>query len=147
MSAIKHTNLRSKRTTIKCVQCGKELIVTISAAKHKKYCSRHCMQLHMKRNSKDVACRVCGNVVHVIPSEIKKRTKIYCSHKCASEDKKSRFLKKCKQCGKDFEVGGVTPKKQIFCSQKCFFSNRDHKRKKSKLFTQYCKHCGKQYQE
>lgn len=98
-----------------CITCGKEFETNKNAQKS---CSEVCRKIRSKYTDKrkigkykvDKICPVCnknfkGN-----------KTQIACSIKCASEQRKTKLIKKCLRCGKEFKV---KRKGQKYCSREC----------------------------
>ena len=102
-----------------CITCGKEFETNKNAQKS---CSEVCRKIRRKYTDKrkigkykvDKICPVCnknfkGN-----------KTQIACSIKCASEQRKTKLIKKCLRCGKEFKEEYKGKKQRIVHHFKSF---------------------------
>ena len=109
-----------------CLICGKPI-----PKKAKKYCSLACYYKSSERGKpprkKRNHCIVCGE-------EIATMNKRFCSIACMAKNRigrgnrgaRRRILKKCPQCGNQFECGGRSGrhKTNIYCSVRCANQSR-----------------------
>jgi very-short-patch-repair endonuclease/endogenous inhibitor of DNA gyrase (YacG/DUF329 family) len=108
-----------KQTNI-CKNCNKEFSFYPSPVKGRgTFCSRRCKaDYSIKHSGSTRKCPVCGNTFYAKGNP---KTRICCSRKCASEQRKTGNLIKCLLCGKEV----YKPKNQLdrasnsFCSQLC----------------------------
>ena len=66
------------------------------------------------------------------------RKQKYCSSDCFGMSHRTRMMKPCKQCGKDFE--SEPHKQRLFCSRECACI---YKRKEKLIL--HCNNCGKEF--
>ena len=86
---------------VQCAVCKVTFSIIPKRIKEKNYCSRKCYS-HARSNKKTTHCAICGIEMKVKRSSIGK----YCSRECASigyiASGKSRKIRKCAVCGKEF---------------------------------------------
>lgn len=121
----------------KCEYCGKGFI---SQCKDSKYCSKECRD---KALSKKIECKCCycGAVIYRKPSDLKGKTKIYCSQECHFADKREEVV--CLECGKTFIAKKSLNRK--FCSIECRQKYLPtHQKMNRENFI--CKNCGNAFE-
>ena len=131
---------RMAKVIVKCVVCGKEMLLFPSIAKQKRTCSKECAAERIPRVT--VKCLVCGKKIILPPSlAVTRKT---CSRDCDGKLRSklmlgvSNFIPEiiiCPVCGIKFETQAGKQKKK-YCSIGCFSKYRReqiekrHKRKK-----------------
>lgn len=80
----------------------------------------------------DVECKLCGDVVSLVPAKAKKRK--YCSRSCQAEAQKKRITKNCKNCGDEMCVR-PSRKGKKYCSKRCY------ERARGNIMTAECVSC------
>ena len=73
----------------------------------------------MKRKAKELPCRQCGKLVHVIPARLK--TFKYCSRRCGALTQRVQIKAKCATCGRQFTHISARVNKAKYCSRKCYY--------------------------
>lgn len=159
-----YNSLRNGKTKL-CPICKNEFYVKKSAFKRRKYCSRSCAnkarslnQIFIE-NRVEKTCLFCNKTFYTTPNEINRGRGKYCSHKCFSNDKKTREKRICLECGSEFEV----PQWKInigegnFCSRACFNANplntnrprgsENHAWKGGISFEPYCPQFNEEFKE
>ena len=90
---------KKKKVTRLCIECGNEYLTIPTGAK--KFCSRECFHKNKSRNSVDIPCMTCGEIVHKWKSTIHPSGNVYCSRECATEAiKKPGWRKKYQNTSK-----------------------------------------------
>ena len=89
---------RKKKTkTISCLNCGKEIEVSIRQKKEKKFCSQTCSaeynnkNRHLKKRIKNDVCIKCGKKI-----TNKWKYGKYCSKECEKQAKQEEYIKRWK---------------------------------------------------
>jgi len=109
-----------------CLVCGKPI-----PKRAKKYCSLECYHKSGMKSRPPMkaraACLVCGKPIATV-------NKRFCSHACYSQywtgrekpAARRRFTRVCRQCGKEFKVGGKggKHKEAIYCSRECLSASQ-----------------------
>jgi len=121
---------RIERIDRKCLCCGASFTVKISSIR--KYCSRKCFGISVKKVKKSSICKECGVVINY--------GKSFCSSDCAIKNSKVTNIISCDNCGKKFNrIPSRVSDNYNCCSRECMWKylrkiNRGiKKRKKKKL--------------
>ena len=105
-----------------CEYCGKKTEYKYKSW-IKRYCSHDCANKASantrKKDRAKLVCEYCGKEFELLPSIIKSRKKQggalkYCSQKCMGLAMRTREIRECKNCGKEFETT-----RNKFCSVGC----------------------------
>ncbi len=125
----------TKKETVRCSYCGKEMLRKPSTIFNNNFCNRKCKQAFQSQNGhlinqhlKDQVekeCSICGSKFNV-PRNREKSAK-YCSRKCLGKangirgkvNYKKQILIPCSYCRKTFEKKPSTIRTLNFCSTTC----------------------------
>lgn len=127
---------RAKRITVKCSNCGKELIKKESEIKNNKntFCDKKCKLEFYEGEKIQRECDTCGRTFEIYKSTLihSNASGRFCCRKCYDEyqktitgEKNHRYKSKvvaCAMCGKDVIANPyrIKTNKNIFCSIKCY---------------------------
>ena len=90
-----------------------------------------------------ITCTICGKIFYAYKCQNRKLCSKKCRHKYQSIVLTSSIKKKCKMCGKEFDVLLHDKNTRKFCSLKCFNSYRkDYNIHTGKKTNKYCIVCG-----
>jgi len=107
-----------ERMIKKCEECGNSYKTLTN---NRKYCCKACelkSRTHKKKNLITKSCDHCGCEIEVSSFVKKGRIlKQFCSHKCASEAKSRKEIRKCVYCSAEFIVTSTS--KATCCSIRC----------------------------
>ena len=136
-----HTTMKmpqkpSKKTTFKCIVCGKEYEAVNNG--RNLYCSLECLAKYRDNTlyAETRNCLFCGK--EFVTNKYSNHK--FCSHKCSTDynSQQGRFIKTCPICGKEFST--LKNKNRTYCSPEC--SNKSRRNKE----TIKCAHCGKVFE-
>lgn len=131
-----------------CLTCGNVFNVSENRRNSAKFCSRECKHTFSRTNKK---CLFCGKPFKT-PNHLNRK---YCSHKCATKDKRNRIFKICGICGKRYEVQRYA-KNSRYCGIDCRnkgiskslagrFSGKENPNYKGRII-KTCKYCNKLFE-
>lgn len=128
--------------SFECQWCGKPYK---SYKENSRFCSNACKTKY--RESLKYECDNCGKPFVVVESKLNdlkngKHKHLFCSRKCANEFQKTSVIKKCEQCGKDYEICYSFKDIQKFCSRKCY---DDYRNEHSIVLHKKCASCHKEF--
>ena len=108
---------------VNCDHCDKVFDAYPYKIKRQKniFCSTEC-QYAFKRNRVDLVCKICDTHFRIAKYRTLNQKECFCSRKCSNvAATKSRQIKKCIQCSKDFEFLPSRNKHSNvkFCSKEC----------------------------
>jgi len=121
----------------KCYNCGKKF--RIRRCDSNVYCSRKCFLSSIKKTTKTIRCKICGNKFKAKASVIKNGRGKFCSRECFNINKKNKRTKtQCAYCGKTIAIiQSLLKFRMHFCSMKC--------RRDAGTIYVNCKNCGKKH--
>jgi very-short-patch-repair endonuclease/endogenous inhibitor of DNA gyrase (YacG/DUF329 family) len=120
-----------------CLNCGKEFFVVKHMASKRKFCSKECAYLGVRKRVK-VKCLNCGKEFEVWRHEVSRKK--FCSYDCSHEYRRKRVKKTCPVCGKEFEVPESMKELRKCCSLDC--SSKYMMKRVKKV----CLNCGKEFE-
>lgn len=98
------------------------------------------MLCRQKKKGKYFKCIICSKEFYRCPSEIKRGSNRFCSHRCAHEHSKEKVEITCKNCNKRFTVRKYRKESAKFCSKRCLYLGRRNRE------IIECYNCGKELQ-
>jgi very-short-patch-repair endonuclease/endogenous inhibitor of DNA gyrase (YacG/DUF329 family) len=123
-----------------CLSCGKVFFVKRYDALKRKFCSKKCARLGIRKKVK-VKCLNCGKEFEVWKYEVS--MKKFCSYDCCYKYRRRRVKKVCLVCDKEFEVTEGMKERRKFCSLYCYSRYRRCRRRRVK---KVCLVCGKEFE-
>lgn len=116
-----------------CPQCGKAFEYTYYGQDYT-YCSHECFLKTIRREPK--ICPQCKREFDGKNSQKRKGVnQKYCSPECQGAARRTRIPKKCKACGKSFEVAPSRYERSHYCSRRCRLLHQYHSNAEQKVIS------------
>lgn len=118
----KHINNSVKK---KCLNCGKEFVVTKSRDTAK-FCCRDCQSEYRKQNQIKRICPICGEIFYCGKNETRRCCSVECSNKFLN---RGVVEFKCDYCGKlsKMKMSRFNKSKKHYCCKECYHKDRKGK--------------------